>query len=909
MSSLPINEILPELRAALTTHSAAVLQAPPGAGKTTGVPLALLDEPWLRGRSILILEPRRLAARAAAVRMAQLHGDNVGETIGYRIRFESKVSSRTRIEVLTEGILTRRLQTDSTLEGVGLVIFDEFHERHLHADLALALCLDSQQALREDLKILVMSATLDGAAVAKLLNHAPVVTSRGRSYPVDIRYLARDSDAPLPSTTAETALQALESQAGDVLVFLPGAREIRRTQELLTARLGARADVFPLYGDLPWEAQDRALRPSTDRQKIILATPIAETSLTIEGVCAVVDSGYARVPQFDPKSGLTRLGTLRISRASSEQRAGRAGRMAPGVCYRLWSETTQRGLVPHSTPEIRAVDLAPLALELAAWGVRDARTLSWLDPPPEAAFNQARDLLVELDALDESGAITEAGRAMVRLPLHPRLSHMLYAAQRMGLDVLACDIAALLSERDIFTGESRRSADFAQRIEALGALRQHGRKSAPKQYADPAACVRVNQASQQFQQLLASASSVQKKIPAHKPAEGRANLPSPARGRDRPTLPGRDLYPETGRSLPSSGPTGHLLPQAGEGKIVRPSAGFSVGVGERVNEGEEVGLLLALAYPDRVALARTPGDNRYLLASGRGARLHESEIGLRQPCVVAASLDAGETEGQIYLAAPLSIEKLREHMPSHIRDEDVVRWDSQQQVVVARREERFGALVLDSKPLTAADPEKLRSAMLEGTRRLGIEALPWSPEARDWQARVLSLRHWMPAEDWPDVTDAALQQTLDQWLGPYLDGITRREHLARLDLLTALKSHLDWERSQRLDAAAPTHITVPSGSHLRLEYRPSESPVLAVKLQEMFGLADTPRVARGTVPVTLQLLSPARRPIQVTQDLRGFWERTYAEVRKELKGKYPKHPWPDDPWNATPTARARRRGT
>ena len=456
MSGLPIDEILPVLRAALATHRAAVLQAPPGAGKTTRMPLALIDEPWLQGRSIIILEPRRLAARAAAVRMAQLHGDNVGDTVGYRIRFESKVSSRTRIEVLTEGILTRRLQTDPALEGVGLVIFDEFHERHLHADLALALCLDSQHALREDLKILVMSATLDGAAVAKILNDAPIVTSLGRSYPVDVHYLPRDTDAPLPSLAADVAFQALESQTGDVLVFLPGAREIRRTQELLTTRLGARAEVFPLYGDLPWEAQDRALRPSAGRRKIILATPIAETSLTIEGVCAVVDSGYARAPQFDPKSGLTRLSTVRISRASSEQRAGRAGRMAPGVCYRLWSETTQRGLVPHATPEIRAVDLAPLALELAAWGVRDARTLSWLDPPPEAAFNQARDLLVELDALDESGAITEAGRAMVRLPLHPRLSHMLHAAQRMGAGALACDIAALLSERDIFTGESRR---------------------------------------------------------------------------------------------------------------------------------------------------------------------------------------------------------------------------------------------------------------------------------------------------------------------------------------------------------------------------------------------------------------------------------------------------------------------
>jgi len=413
MNRLPIDEALPELRQSLAAHPAVVLQAPPGAGKTTHVPLALLNEPWLAGRSILMLEPRRLAARAACARMAQLLGEAAGQTVGYRIRFDSKVSAQTRIEVLTEGILTRRLQTDPELKNVGLVIFDEFHERHLHADLALALCHDSQKALREDLKILVMSATLDGAAVSKLLNDAPIVTSHGRSYPVDIRYLPRDPDSPLPQTVCNSVLDALEQHEGDVLVFLPGAWEIRRTQELLQARVGSRAELFPLYGDLPWEAQDRAIQPSAGRRKIVLATPIAETSLTIEGVRVVVDGGFARVPQFDPGSGLSRLTTVRISRASSEQRAGRAGRLAPGVCYRLWSETTQRGLVPQSLPEIRGADLAPLALELAAWGVRDARTLSWLDPPPEAAMNQARELLVELDAVDAEGRVTETGGTLI----------------------------------------------------------------------------------------------------------------------------------------------------------------------------------------------------------------------------------------------------------------------------------------------------------------------------------------------------------------------------------------------------------------------------------------------------------------------------------------------------------------
>ncbi|OGI54122.1 MAG: ATP-dependent helicase HrpB [Candidatus Muproteobacteria bacterium RIFCSPHIGHO2_12_FULL_60_33] len=879
---LPVDEILPSLRQSLAAHQAMVLQAPPGAGKTTHVPLALLNETWLAGRSILILEPRRLAARAACARMAQLLGETAGQTVGYRIRFDSRVSAQTRIEVLTEGILTRRLQTDPELKNVGLVIFDEFHERHLHADLALALCLDSQKALREDLKILVMSATLDGAAVSKLLNDAPIVTSHGRRYPVDIRYLPRDPEGPLAQTACDVVMDALEKHAGDVLVFLPGAWEIRRAQELLQARLGSRADVFPLYGDLPWETQDRAIQPSSGRRKIVLATPIAETSLTIEGVRVVVDGGFARVPQFDAGSGLSRLTTVRISRASSEQRAGRAGRLAPGVCYRLWSETTQRGLVPRSLPEIRGADLAPLALELSAWGVRDAGTLSWLDAPPEAAMNQARELLAELDAVDTAGRITETGRAMARLPLHPRLSHMLFAAEKLGLGSLACDVAALLSERDILTGEARRSADFTQRVEALHAFRQHGRAGAPSHQADANACARVNQAAQQFQRLLASASSMQKKSP-----------------------------------LPHG--------RGGEGE----------------GEGEGVGLLLALAYPDRVALARAAGDTRYLLASGRGARLPESEIRLRQPCIVAANISAGdaqgrasvgrsqlpasrdirtslystggrmpgatETEGLIYSAAPLELDALREHLATHIQTQDVVRWDSPQQIVIARREERFGALVLEGKPLTQADPEKIRVAMLEGIRRLGIEALPWTRAAREWQTRVLSLRQWLPQENWPDVSDAALRETLEEWLGPYLDGMSRRDHLARLDLLAILKARLDWDMGRRLEEGAPTHLEVPSGSHVRLEYIPGESPVLKVKLQEMFGLADTPRVAWGKVPVTLHLLSPAQRPIQVTQDLRGFWERTYPEVKKELKGKYPKHPWPDDPWSATPTRRAKKR--
>jgi len=834
MPTLPIEDVLPELRTALAAHPAVVLQAPPGAGKTTGVPPALLAEAWLAGRTVLMLEPRRLAARAAAARMAKLRGEAIGDIVGYHIRFESRVSARTRIRVVTEGILTRHLQSDPELSGVGLVIFDEFHERHLHADLALALCLDAQRGLREDLKLLVMSATLDGEAVSRLLGGAPIVTSRGRSFPVDVRYLPRDPGGPLPAVVADAIAGALAREEGDVLAFLPGAWEIRRTQELLEPRLRGAAEALPLYGDLPWEAQDRAILPNGGRRRVVLATPIAETSLTIEGIRIVVDSGFARTPQFDPVTGLSRLVTQRISRAAADQRAGRAGRLAPGVCYRLWGEATQRGLLPHAPPEIRAADLAPLALDLAAWGVGDPGALAWLDPPPGAAYAQARALLSELDALDEAGRITDVGRAMVRLPLHPRLAHMLFAAERLGHGALACDIAALLAERDIFTGEARRAADFAQRLETLRAFRCGGRAAAQAHGADANGCARVEQAARQYLRLLSAAQS------------GEAD-------------PG------------------------------------------------QAGLLLALAYPDRVGLQRAPGDNRYLLASGRGARLHESELRLRQPCLVAASLDAGEVEGLIHLAVPLDPAVLREHFGAHIRCEDVVRWDAQQQAVVARREERFGALPLEARLLQNAAPERLRVAMLEGVRRLGLDALPWTREAREWQARVLSLRHWLPEEGWPDVSDAALLATLEEWLAPYIDGVARREHLARLDLLAILKARLDWNAGRRLEEGAPTHLAVPSGSRLRLEYTPGESPVLRVKLQEMFGCADTPRVAFGRVPVTLHLLSPAQRPIQVTQDLRGFWERTYAEVKKELKGRYPKHPWPDDPWHAVPTARAKPR--
>lgn len=833
--SLPIDAVLPDLRAALAAHAAVVLEAPPGAGKTTRVPLALLDEPWLAGQSIMMLEPRRLAARGAATYMAAELGEEAGGVVGYRVRFENRVSNGTRVEVVTEGILTRRLQHDPELVGVGLVIFDEFHERNLHSDLALALCRDVQRGLREDLKILVMSATLDGERIAALLD-APLVRSQGRSHPVEVRYLAGSAAAPRPGEMAQAVARAVASAAreteGDVLVFLPGAGEIRRVEELLAegATPPGAPLIYPLYGDLPLERQQAAIVPDPQgRRKVILATPIAETSLTIEGVTTVIDSGWQRVPRFDPPSGLTRLETVRVSRASAEQRLGRAGRLGPGVCLRLWGDSTQRGLIPYDVPEILEADLAPLALELALWGVRDAATLTWLDQPPAAALAQGRELLQQLEALDDSGRITPLGREMAALPLHPRLSHMLLRGRQMGLGALACDVAAVIAERDVpRTLEGERRCDFALRVEALRTQRSHG-NAGTRHYG-------AVRAARQWRDLLGV--------------------------------------------------------EAQDGEAAETS----------------IGLLLAHAYPDRIGQRRIEGEGRYLLANGRGARLLQECAG-GPPLLVAASVDGKGEEGRIFLAAPLDEGDLERHLGARLAWKDTVRWDRQTQTVLARQERRFGALVLAQRPLPPASAqEALVQAMVEGVRDLGVEALPWNEESRQLQARIASLRCWQPEAAWPDFTDTALLASLDEWLAPYLSGITRRDHLARLDLPAILKARLDWEQQQQLERLAPAHLAVPSGSRKRIEYSPDGAPpVLAVKLQELFGLAQTPSVADGKVAVMLHLLSPGQRPIQVTRDLRSFWDNTYPEVRKELKGRYPKHPWPDDPWNAVPTARAKAR--
>ncbi|MDS4020928.1 MAG: ATP-dependent helicase HrpB [Candidatus Competibacter sp.] len=835
-AALPIEPSLPKIRAALRDSTALVLQAPPGAGKTTRVPPALLDEPWLAQKTILMLEPRRLAARAAAARMASLLGESVGQTVGYRIRFDRQVSRLTRIEVLTEGILTRRLQRDPALDGVGLVIFDEFHERSLHADLALALCLDSQQSLRADLRLLVMSATLDGAAVARLLGDAPIVTSKGRAFPATRHYLPRDPEGLDLNAVVRAVLAALHQQLGDLLVFLPGGGEIRQVLRRLEAEPTCSSLLLlPLYGDLPEDAQQRAIQPDSEgRRKVVLATSIAETSLTIEGVSVVVDAGWTRVPRFDPRSGLTRLDTVRVSADAAEQRAGRAGRLGPGICYRLWSEAAQTRLRPRRIPEILEADLAPLALELARWGAADAGSLAWLDPPPTGALAQARGLLADLEALDERGRITPTGQELAELPAHPRLAHLLRRGATLGQGALAADLVALLEERDLLRGEHAFGGDIAVRLEALQAFRRAGREGARRWQADPAACAQVDRAAGRWRALLKVAD-------------------------DRTTPP----------------------------------------------DSSTIGLLLALAYPDRVARRREGGADRYQLANGRGARLAAGDPLLNHDWLVAAQLDAGADEGRIWLAAPVEPADLAIHLAARVQAVVEVGWDQRQAAVSARRERRLGALALDGAPLADADPELLRRAMLAGIRRLGLDCLPWSRELRDWQARVLSLWNWFPDEGWPDVSDAWLLNHLDGWLAPWLDGITRREHLQRLDLAVALHGLLDHRLRSKLNELAPTHLQVPSGSRPRLRYQPGEPPVLAVKLQELFGLADTPRIANGRIPVTLHLLSPAQRPIQVTQDLRGFWERTYAEVKKELKGRYPKHPWPDDPWTAAPTRRVR----
>ena len=823
---LPVAEVIPDLARALEERGAAVLHAPPGAGKTTLVPPALLDAPWLAGRKIVMLEPRRLAARAAARYMARQRGEDVGGTIGYRVRLDTRIGPRTRIEVVTEGVLTRMLQEDPSLETAGLVIFDEFHERSIHADLGLALTLQTRDVLRPDLRVLVMSATLDGSRVASLLDDAPIVRSEGRVHPVRTHYLGRSEARRIEGSVAGAVRAAAAETEGDILVFLPGAGEIRRVAELLEPEMSRGFRIAQLHGSLAPAEQDRALEPAGPRErKIVLATSIAQTSLTIEGVRVVVDAGLSRVPRFSPRSGMTRLETVRVSRASADQRAGRAGRVAPGDCYRLWSEGEHASLLPHDTPEILEADLAPLALALAAAGVTDPGTLAWLDPPPPAAFEGARGLLRALDAIDAAGRITSRGREMADLPVHPRIAHMLIEGSGAGRGALAADVAALLAERDVLRwAGGPPPADLRLRVEAL-----RDDRVTPGVEAGVAARVRAEAAELRRAMRL--------------PRE-----PGPV---------------------------------------------------------DDAGGILALAYPDRVARRRAGSDPRYLLSNGSGAYLDRGDALAREEFLVIAETDGARPEARVVIAAPISREEIERSLAASIVREDLVTWDRTAGAVLARRRRRLGAIVLDDAELRDPDAALVRAALLDGLRVEGIASLPWSSAAVRLRQRLAFVRSLDPS--WPDLSDAVLERELEAWLGPHLDGLRRRDELGRIDLGAAVLSPVPWELRSRLDALAPTHIIVPTGSRIPADYSDPAAPMLAVRLQELFGLAETPAVGGGGVPLTLHLLSPAGRPVQVTRDLGGFWKSSYFDVRKDLRGRYPKHSWPEDPLGAEPTRRAKRR--
>ncbi|OUM96571.1 MAG: ATP-dependent helicase HrpB [Thermobacillus sp. ZCTH02-B1] len=832
---MPVDSAVPRLLGALRERGGAVLTAAPGAGKTTRVPLRLLGEPWLEGRRILMLEPRRMAARSAAHYMASLLGERPGRTVGYRIRLESRVGPETRIEVVTEGVLTRMLQSDPALEGYGIVIFDEFHERSLHADLGLALCLEAKQVLRDDLRLLVMSATLDAEPVAKLMGGVPVVTSEGRQYPVETRYLPKPADVPLEEHVVRAIRRALEEETGGVLVFLPGEREIRRTAALLGEPEGT--VVLPLYGALPQHEQDRALAdPGPGVRKIVLATTIAETSLTVSGIRVVIDSGLRRAPKFSPRTGMTRLVTTTVSLDSAEQRRGRAGRTEPGVCYRLWSEEQERAMPEKIVPEMLEADLAPLLLELDAWGATDPRAMPFLDPPPEPALRQAAELLEMLGARDAAGRQTPHGRRMAETGLHPRLAHMALRARELGpgAGALACELAALLEERDVLAHGGPEGADIRvqPRLDVLRAAAE-GRVPAG--------------------------------LPVHESAARRA-----AAEADR------------------------LKRQFGIPADARP-------------DDRLVGLLLGFAYPDRIGMRRgahnPAGETAYTLAVGRGAVLPAGSPLAAEPSIVAVELDDAGIDSRIRLAAPFHASWLTEHFADRIREERVIEWDRQAEAVRARRLVRFGAIVLKEAALDGAEPEEIARALLNALRAEGLDRLPWTKQARQLRGRIAALHRLDPS--WPDVSDEALLDRLEEWLLPHVIGVKSLDDLKRLDLVAALESLLDWSRRRELDEQAPTHFRVPSGSRIAIDYSDPSAPVLAARLQELFGMSRTPVIGYGRLPLTLHILSPAMRPVQVTRDLEGFWKNGYFEVRKELKGRYPKHYWPDDPAAATATRHLR----
>ena len=827
---LPIDDVLDQLSRTLERHNAAVLVAPPGAGKTTRVPLALLDAPWLGNKKIIMLEPRRIAARASAERMAKSLGERVGETVGYRVRFGSKISRATRIEVVTEGIFARQILDDPELSGVGAVLFDEFHERSLDADLGLALARDAQTGLREDLRLLVMSATLDGARVAQLLGDAPVVTSKGRAFPVETRYLGRKADAPLERQMADAIATALRADPGSVLAFLPGAAEIRRTQNFLGERIhDAHIEIVPLFGALDAAVQDRAISPAPKGQrKVVLATSIAETSLTIEGVRIVVDSGMARVPRYEPDIGLTRLETVRASRAAVDQRRGRAGRTEPGICYRLWDEPQTASLPAYTQPEILSADLSSLVLDTAQWGVTDPATLAFLDPPPAPALKEARSLLRELGAIDGEGRLTAEGKSLRALALPPRLARMIVDSHRLGAGVEAADIAAVLTERGL--GGDGVDLDFR--------LDQFRRDRS----------ARANSARQLAERWASQVASF----------EGSSS---------------EDAPPSTG-------------------------------------------VMLAFAFPDRVA--RNRGNGSFVLANGRGAAVDQASALARSPYIAVAELTGTAAQGRVLLAAPITQADIELRFADQIEVVEEISFDRNTLALRARRKRSLHAITLSEAPVALTPSGATAQVLAEGMILVGSEKWPWSKQSSQWRDRVMFLRKAEAKSEaksaggnseWPDLSDQALADQAGTWLVPALYDKTSIKEFSPQDLLDALMTLLPWELRARLEREAPTHFEAPTGTMLAVDYEAEQGPTIAVRLQELFGLNTHPSIAKGAVPLVLELLSPAHRPVQVTRDLPGFWRGSYAAVRSDLRGRYPRHPWPEDPASAIPTRRVKPRGT
>ncbi len=815
---LPIDAVLDEVRSLLAARASAVLVAPPGAGKTTRVPLALMDESWLEDRKILVLEPRRIAARAAAERMAHTLSESVGERIGLRARMVSKSGPKTRVEVVTEGVFTRMILDDPELSGIGAVLFDEFHERSLDADLGLALALDCQAGLRETLRILPMSATLDGARVARLLGDAPVIASEGRAFPVETRYPGRDPNARIEDRMADAVMRALRAETGSILAFLPGQAEIRRTAERLNERISDPSiGLAPLYGAMDMKAQDLALQPAAKGQrKVVLATSIAETSITIEGVRVVIDSGLARVPRFEPDVGVTRLETVRVSRASADQRRGRAGRTEPGICYRLWDEPQTQSLPAYADPEIRSADLAPLLLDCAEWGCADPLSLRWLDPPPAAAIAAAREELTELEALDANGRITAMGKRLRSLPLPPRLARMVIASAGLGHAGEAAEIAAVMVER----GLGGNDADLALRLENFG--------------------------------------------------------------RDRG-------------------------PRASDMRKLAAGWARIAGTGQKPSEDISIARMLALAFPERIGKSRgAPG--QFILANGRGASLDPAHPLARSPFLVAGELQGSAASARILLAAAADEADVAGAAGNRIRERDEIDFDASAAALRARRIRRLDAIVLASEPRPVTPGEDTARLLAEGLAKLGIDRLPWNKAQIQLRHRVDFLRA-AGEEEWPDLSGEALAGTAAEWLAPYLPGKTKLSEIGADDLGSALDGLLPWALKRRLEEEAPSHFEAPTGNRHAIDYDTEGAPALHIRVQELFGLRQHPSIAGGKLPLTLYLLSPAHRPIQVTRDLPGFWKGSWAAVKAEMKGRYPRHPWPDDPASAAPTARAKPRGT